>query len=111
MITEEVKIRTTMAQIAEGKFLTIEVPATSIPPSLRSGKEIADSIKKFLEETERAHLEERLSRFLKRAHEAETNGNYFRAGRAFALALLCEGRLRDEVTDVCGYVRHAMPVY
>jgi hypothetical protein len=111
MITEEVKIKTTMTQTAEGEFLIIEVPATSIPPSLRSGKEIADSIKRFLEETERAHLEKRLNRFLKRAHEAETNGNYFRAGRAFVLALFCEGRQRNEVTDVCEYVRHAMPVY
>jgi hypothetical protein len=111
MIAQENKIKTAMTHVAERRFLLIEVPVVFIPPSLRSGKGIADSIEEFLAETQRANLRMRFDRFLKRSHEAEAKGDYCRAARAFALALLCEGRLRDEVTDPCGYVRHAMPVY
>lgn len=108
---EEIKIKSTLIQGAENKSLLIEVPAVSVPCCLRSGKEIADAIKRLFEKTKRTRLEEKRERFLKRAGEAEAKENYFRAARAFALALLCEGRLRDEVKDACGYVRHAMPVY
>lgn len=111
MITEKITIKRSMIQGAESESLLIEVPAVSVPRSLRSGEEIANAIKSLLEKAKRASLEERLERFLKRAQEAEAKENHFRAGRAFALALYCDGMLRSEVTDACGYVRHAMPVY
>ena len=111
MNTEKITIKSTMVQGAESESLLIEVPVVSVPPSLRSGEEIANAIKRLFDKTKKAHLERKLESFLKRAHEAEARQNYFRAARAFALALLCEGRLRPEVTDACGYVRHAMPVY
>jgi len=101
----------TVTQKADRGCLLFEVPVVSIPPSLRSGEAIAEAIKSLLEKAKRERLEKRLERFLKRADKAEAKENYRRAARAFALALLCKGRLRDEVTDACGYVRRAMPVY
>jgi hypothetical protein len=56
-------------------------------------------------------LAEKVERFLAIACKAEGKRNYFRAARAFALALFCEGRLRPDVEDACVYVRQAMPVY
>jgi hypothetical protein len=111
MIKQEITIACTMIQTTQNKSLLIEVPALSVPPSLRSGEHFAGAIKKLFERTNKARLERKLERFLKRAREAEVRQNYFRATRSFALALLCEGRLRDDVTDAYGYVRHAMPVY
>ena len=111
MITQEITIRSTMVKGGESQTLLIEVPAGGVPPSIRSGKEIVDVIHGLFEKTIKARLERKLERFLKRAHEAEAKENHFRAGRALALALYCEGMLRHEVTDPCGYVRQAMPVY
>jgi hypothetical protein len=111
MMTEKITIRSTMVQGAESASFLIEVPAVSVPPCLRSGQQIVDEIEKLFERTKKARLEKKLERFLKRAHEAEAKENHFRAGRALALALYCEGMLRHEVTDPCGYVRQAMPVY
>jgi hypothetical protein len=53
----------------------------------------------------------RLERFLTIAIQAEAELDYFRAGRAFVLALFCEGRVRDDVTNPWTYIFQAMPVY
>lgn len=111
MITQKITIRSTMIHGAESESLLIEVPAVSVPPSLRSGEEIVDVIQRLFEKTITSRLERKLERFLKRAQKAEAKQNRFKAARAFALALYCDGILRPEVTDPCGYVRHAMPVY
>ena len=110
-MNEEMQMNSTVIQKAERGCLLFEVPAVYIPPSLRSGEAIAEAIKSLLEKAKRARLEKRLERFLKRAQEAEARQNRFRAARAFALALYCDGMLRPEVTDACGYVRGALPVY
>jgi len=111
MMMEEMTIRSSMIQRAESECLLIEVPAVSVPISLRSGEAIADAIKTLFEKTKRQRLEKKLEGFLKRAHEAEVRENYFRAARAFALALYCDGMLRPEVDDACAYVRQALPIY
>lgn len=93
-----------------GRFL-FEVPAASVPPSLRSGQMIADTIKRLIEEAQKARLVKRREQFLKHAEKAEKMGNDFRAGRAFALTMYCDGLLRPDVLDAYAYVRSAMPVY
>jgi hypothetical protein len=111
MTTKNITIRSAMVKGAESKSLFIEVPAVSVPPCLRSGQQIVDEIEKLFERTTKARLEKKLERFLKRAQEGEAKKDYLRAGRAFALALYCDGMLRPEVTDPWGYVCRAMPVY
>jgi lipid A disaccharide synthetase len=110
-MVQEQAISCITIQKVESRCLVIEVPVASLPNSLRSGEVIAEEIKVLCEKAKRERLVRKLERFLERAHEAEEKRDYFRAGRAFVLALLCEGRLRPEVTDPCGYVRNAMPVY
>lgn len=108
----EIAVKSTVSQKAENGSLLFEVSVVSIPPSLRSGKAIAETIERLLEKERRARLERRRERFLKWAYEAEAVGNRFRAGRAFVLALYCDGLLRTpEVSDACGYVRSTLPVY
>ena len=53
----------------------------------------------------------RVDRFLALACEAEAAGDYPKAGHAFVIALLCEGRLRPDVRGCWEYVYSAMPVY
>jgi hypothetical protein len=53
----------------------------------------------------------RQERFLEIASQAEAQRDYFTAGRAFVLALFCEGRLRDNVKNPWAYIFQAMPVY
>jgi hypothetical protein len=110
MVQEQVIHCITIRKV-EGRRLVIEVPVAALPNSLKSGEIIAEEVKALCEKAKRGRLAGKRERFFKRAYEAEEEGDYFRAGRAFVLALLCEGRLRPEVTDPCGYVRDAMPVY
>jgi len=92
--------------------LVIKIPTNSLPVSLKTGTSIVEEIKKFCEKVKRQRLTDKLERFLKRAYEAEEKKNYFRAGRAFALALLCEGKLKEDVEgNAFAYVYSAMPVY
>jgi len=56
-------------------------------------------------------LSKRLERSLALACQAEFRGDYLRAGRAFVIALLCEGRLRPDVQSPWDHVFKAMPVY
>jgi hypothetical protein len=53
----------------------------------------------------------RLERFLTIAIQAEADHDYLRAGRAFVLALFCEGRLHNDVANPWTYIFQAMPVY
>ncbi len=52
-----------------------------------------------------------LERFLAIACDAEDKGDYFKATRAFVLALFCEGRLQPDSGNAWAYVYSAMPVY
>lgn len=55
--------------------------------------------------------EAKLERLLARAVEAESRGDLAEAEKAFTLALFFEGKLRQDVTDVMGYVRSASSLY
>lgn len=53
----------------------------------------------------------KLELFLNRACRAEEKQDYFKAGRCFALALLCEGQLLTDGKLTYTYVLTTMPVY
>ena len=53
----------------------------------------------------------KLGMLLVRAIEAEARGDLAEAEKAFKVALFIEGRMRQDVTDVLGYVRSAGPLY
>ena len=111
-IRKEAVINTITIEPTKTGRLVIEAPVTFLPNSLRSGKIIAEETKALCEKATRERLVNKLERFLKRASKAEGEKDYFRAGRAFALALLCEGRLKDDVkANAYTYVLSAMPVY
>ena len=108
---EEKTISSIMIQKVESERLVIKIPVASLPSSLRSGEVIAEAIKVLCGKVETERLAEKLERFLERAYKAEGKKNYFRAARAYALALYCEGMLQTDVDNGCAYVRQAMPVY
>ena len=109
---KEAVINTITIEPTKTGCLVIEMPVTFLPNSLRSGKIIAEEIKALCEKTTRERLVNKLERFLQRAYIAEGKKDYFRAGRAFALALFCEGRLKNDVkANAYTYVLSAMPVY
>ena len=59
----------------------------------------------------RWHWAKRLVRFLAVAIQAEAERDYFRAGRAFVLALLCEGRLQGDFDNPWQHVYKCVPIY
>ena len=65
-----------------------------------------------------AHNDERKRYWAKRresflviAGQAEAEHDYFRAGRAFVLALFCEGRIQGTFDDPWQHVYQCMPIY
>jgi len=56
-------------------------------------------------------LAKKIECFLTRACVAEEKCDYFKAGRCFAMALLCEGRLLTDGKGAYAYVLSAMPVF
>lgn len=63
-----------------------------------------------MQTTGQGDLQARLEGALVRATEAEARGDLAEAEKAFRLALVLEGKLRQDVTDVLGYVRSAAPL-
>ena len=49
--------------------------------------------------------------YLQQACEAEANLDYVQAAHLFDLALLCEARVRPDVTNPNAYVHSTTPVY
>lgn len=72
---------------------------------INEAKTVADACKKM------QRLMSKFERFLCLACRAEQRGDYFRAGRCFVLALLCEGRIKTKGNAAYTYVLAAMPVY
>ena len=96
---------------AENGCLVIKLAVAPLPVPLRSGRVIAEAISVLCEKAERECLLGKLERFFKRAYKAEEEKDYFRAARAFTLAIYCEAKLQPDVDNTCGYVREALPVY
>ena len=108
---QEMVINDIVVETQESKCLVIKVQTDSLPVSLKIGTVTVEEIKTLCEKVKRQRLAVKLESFLQRAYIAEEKKNYFRARRAFVLALYCEGKLRTDGRDACGYVRASLPVY